>query len=174
VKENQPALLAAIRALTATLDPTDTDEDRCITRSRQEDRTVEIFPAARAVAGTEWEPHIQTIIRVTRSTLVRSAKTGLWKERQEVAYYVTSATGRSAKFWADAIRGHWGIENRNHYVRDVTQAEDQSRIRQNPGIMARVRSFALNILRANGVKNVADATWRGAINLDKILAYNAI
>ena len=174
VKENQPALLTAIRALTATLDPTDTDHSRGRGRSRQEDRTVEMFPAAQAVADTEWEPHIKTIIRATRRTLIKSAKTGLWKERHEVAHYVSSAAGRSAKFWASAVRGHWAIENRNHYVRDVTQAEDQSRIRQNPGIMARARSFALNILRANSVKNVANATWRGAINLDTILAYNAI
>ncbi len=34
--------------------------------------------------------------------------------------------------------------------------EDKSRIRNNPGIFAKLRSFALNILRVNKVKNIAD------------------
>ncbi|HQT62711.1 hypothetical protein, partial [Acidiphilium sp.] len=38
------------------------------------------------------------------------------------------------------------IENSSHYVRDVTFAEDRSRIRTNPGVIARLRSFAFNIL----------------------------
>ena len=59
---------------------------------------------------------------------------------------------------ANAIRDHWSIENRSHYVRDGSFAEDASRIRCNPGIFARLRSFAANILRFNHVHNVTDAT----------------
>ena len=98
----------------------------------------------------------------------------MWDQRGEVAYYVSSTSGLSAKAWAEIIRGHWGIENRNHYVRDVTCDEDRSRIRDNPGIMARARSFALNILRYNGVTNVAQALWYGALSLDTVLAYKGI
>ena len=55
-------------------------------------------------------------------------------------------------------------------MRDVTFAEDASRIRCNPGIFARLRSFAANILRANNVRNVADARWRIAFGgIDAIL-----
>lgn len=143
-------------------------------RSRAEDRIVEIFPAGHALASTEWHPYVKTIIRVTRRTLLRSAATGLWVERGEIAFYVSSADDLSATAWAAAIRGHWGIENRNHYIRDVSFDEDKSRIRDNPGIMARARSFALNIMRKNGVTNVAKALWNGALSLDHILAYNAI
>ena len=64
-----------------------------------------------------------------------------------------------AKTFASAIRNHWAIENQNHWVRDVTLAEDASRIRINPGIMARLRSQTLNIARANGVTNIANALW---------------
>ena len=77
----------------------------------------------------------------------------------------------SAKKAATAIRSHWGIENQNHYVRDVSMLKDDSRIRTNPGIFARARSFALNILRANGEKNIADALWRNALNLNRPLEY---
>ena len=105
---------------------------------------------------------------------MRQAATGMWVQRGEVAYYISSATGLSADTWGDVIRGHWGIENRQHYVRDVTCDEDRSRIRDNPGIMARARSFSLNILRHNGVANIAQALWNGALSLDLILEYKAI
>ena len=71
------------------------------------------------------------------------------------------------------MRGHWGIENRSHYVRDRLLREDDSRIRRKPGIFARLRSFALNILRANGVTNVSEAIYANALCLDRLLALAA-
>ena len=51
-------------------------------------------------------------------------------------------------------------------------AEDASRVRKNPGIMARIRSFAANILRANNVSNMADARYRNALGgLDHLAKY---
>ena len=47
------------------------------------------------------------------------------------------------------MRCHWHVENGLHYTRDVTFQEDQSRIRHNPGVFARLRSFAYNILRCD-------------------------
>ena len=94
----------------------------------------------------------------------------MWDRREETSFYVCSAP-LSAKKAAEAIRSHWGVENKNHYVRDVAMLEDASRIRINPGIFARARSFALNILRVNGEKNIADALWRNALNLNRPLAY---
>ena len=51
-----------------------------------------------------------------------------------------------------APRGHWSIENRSHYVRDVTLGEDASRIRKGcgPEIMAALRNAAIGFLRATG------------------------
>ncbi len=69
------------------------------------------------------------------------------------------------------MRGHWGIENRAHHVRDRILREDDSRIRTRPGLFARLRSFALNILRANGVTNVSEALYANALSLDRPLAY---
>jgi predicted transposase YbfD/YdcC len=174
LKANQANLFEAARAIATNDTAADIAFSRNNGRSRQEDRTVEVFPVAEALAATEWHPFIKTIIRVTRHTLLRSAATGMWNQRGEVAYYVSSAAGLPATEWAAAIRGHWAIENRNHYVRDVSCDEDRSRIRDNPGIVARARSFALNTLRANGVTNVAQALWNGALNLDHILAYKEI
>lgn len=68
------------------------------------------------------------------------------------------------------IRGHWSIENKNHYVRDVAMKEDKSRIRVNPQNMAIILSFALNILRYNGVKNIENRLYGNALNFKKLLA----
>ena len=56
-------------------------------------------------------------------------------------------------------------------MRDRILGEDVSRIRCHPGIFARIRSFALNILRAHGVANVSEAIYTNALSLDRLLAY---
>ena len=117
---------------------------------------------------------MHTAIRVTRQCLKRNSKTGLWDSTAEIAYYVCSAEGPSAERFGHAIRNHWGIENQDHYVRDVSLAEDDSRIRINPGIMARTRSMALNVPRANSVQNIALALWENALCLDRILTYRGL
>ena len=52
----------------------------------------------------------------------------------------------------------------------MTLGEDDSRIRQSPGAMARIRSAALNILRAKGIQNVSQALYVNALNFDQLLA----
>ena len=71
-------------------------------------------------------------------------------------------------------RKHWGIENSNHYVRDVTLQEDKSRIRKNPLNMAILRSFALNVLRHNGAKSIQNERYRCSINSAAIRKYKGI
>ena len=61
--------------------------------------------------------------------------------------------------------------HRSHYVRDVTFGEDQSRIRSKPAQFARLRSFALNILRANGTTNVRRELYLNALNPQNALSY---
>jgi predicted transposase YbfD/YdcC len=99
------------------------------------------------------------VIRVSRTVHRRDAATGLWDTSSEVAYFVCEFL-LPASLCAQAIRQHWAIENRSHYVRDGSFREDASRIRCNPGIFARLRSFATNILRFNDVENVSDTRYR--------------
>ena len=68
---------------------------------------------------------------------------------KSVASYVRAESRRTASGRSSAIRNHWAIENQNHWVRDVTLAEDVSRIRINPSIMARLRSQALRLFNAH-------------------------
>ena len=139
-------------------------------RGRQEIRTVEIFPLSQGAIDPEWQALLTTVIRVRRERMDRSSRSGLWAARaDEVAFHVSSAPV-TAPVAAAAIRGHWGIENRAHHVRDVTMAEDASRVRKNPGILARIRSFAANILRFNGADNIRDARYRLAVGgIDTLL-----
>lgn len=171
VKANQPALHRAVAALCDTAEPLDractTDKKR---RSRDERRLVEIFEPDKCLADTEWAGHVRAVIRVTRDVLHRSAASGLWRATSEIALFVSDLV-LPATACAKIIREHWSIENRSHYVRDGSFAEDASRIRCNPGIFARLRSFAANILRFNNAHNVTDARYRIAFGgVDAILA----
>ncbi|HEX5504572.1 MAG TPA: ISAs1 family transposase, partial [Thermomicrobiales bacterium] len=81
--------------------------------------------------------------------------------RQEVRYALTSlAPGEAAPAQLEALwRGHWTIENRVHYVRDVTMGEDagQQRTGHAPQALAALRNGVLNALRGRGWGSVADA-----------------
>ena len=100
----------------------------------------------RAKAAEFYSAGSGTIPPLPWQTFPPPFSTGLWKESRETSFYLSNRS-ITAKQAADAIRKHWGIENGLHYVRDVTLREDASRIRINPGIFARLRSFAYNILR---------------------------
>ena len=170
VKDNQPRLRDALVALCAGRAPSDrletVDRGR---HGREEHRRVELF----AVAGRlppEWREVVACAARITRLSWCKDTRTGLWRPRREVAYYVSQARLDAAGF-GRAIRAHWGIENRNHHVRDRVLREDDSRIRRKPGVFARLRSFALNILRADGVTNVSEAVYTNALSLDQLLAH---
>jgi predicted transposase YbfD/YdcC len=170
VKDNQPRLLESLAGLCAGQAPTDhLDTIDRHAHGREEHRRVEVF-AVDDRLDPDWQPFIASLVRVTRRTLCRDTRTGLWRPRREVAYYACQIP-LEARACAAAIRGHWGIENRNHHVRDRTLGEDASRIRREPGVFARLRSFALNILRGHGVGNVSEALYANALSLDRLLAY---
>jgi hypothetical protein len=61
-------------------------------------------------------------------------------------------------------RGHWTIENRLHWVRDVTFDEDRSRVRTGAGaqVMASLRNLAISLLRLAGARYIAPALRRCA------------
>jgi hypothetical protein len=69
------------------------------------------------------------------------------------------------------VRGHWGIENRLHYVRDVTMGEDASRIRSGSGpqALAALRNAAISQLRSDGVTNIAAGLRRNAARVRDLL-----
>ena len=71
----------------------------------------------------------------------------------------------------DLNRGHWGIENCLHWVRDVTFDEDRSQVRKGAGAqaMAALRNLAIGLLRCAGAKNIAAALRHCAYHVEKTL-----
>jgi predicted transposase YbfD/YdcC len=143
-------------------------------RNRIEKRETYVFKVTDfLIESADWNKHISCIAQVKRHTEVLDTKSNTWKVREETAYYASSHL-HEASIFAYAIRAHWGCENRHHYVRDVAMKEDASRIRKNPGIFARLRSFALNILRFNKEANIQGALFENAINFGKLRKYKGI
>jgi predicted transposase YbfD/YdcC len=169
VKQNQPTLHETLARLCAEHRPFDSHETVDRRRhGRQEHRLVEVFDTAGQL-DPEWQPLIACVARVSRLTFEKDTRSGLWPSREEIGCYACQIR-LDAETLARAVRSHWGIENRDHYVRDVTLGEDDSRIRHRPGGMARIRSTALNILRAKGVQNVSQTLYVNALNFDRLLA----
>ena len=103
------------------------------------------------------------------SEVVKDGQTAL-----EVRSFITSVS----RPVADAaqllkwVRGQWSIENRSHYVRDVTMGEDASRIRQRSGpeVMAAFRNATIGFLRTMGVTNIAESLRRNASQASQLFA----
>ena len=74
------------------------------------------------------------------------------KKTVEVVYLITSDRAAGPAALAAWVRGHWHIENKLHWVRDVTYQEDKSLVRTGnaPRVMATLRSLAISILRLDG------------------------
>jgi predicted transposase YbfD/YdcC len=141
--------------------------------NRLECRTVSVWPLAAGTGPEPWHDHFQSFIRVERQTEVFDTRQKAWTPRDETAYYLATTT-LTAAHAATLIRNHWGIENRLHYVRDVTLREDASRMRRNPGLFAVLRSFALNLLRFNGIQHISQALYDNALDFNLVLAYQGL
>ena len=173
VKGNQKTLLNDCEMIAATTRPDEVyQEPLTKTRNRLESRRVEIFISPALTNAEEWGL-VKVVVKVQRFRQLLDTRTNTWKNSDETSFYISTII-LSAPEFCDAIRNHWGIENRNHYVRDVTLGEDKSRMRTNPHIFVKLRSFALNIMRKNNVENVSLELFENCMNLDKVLNYAGV
>jgi predicted transposase YbfD/YdcC len=160
VKENQPDLWEAIATLFA-LPPPGERFGRAWSRDRHGDRHESRLLLASAALGAylDW-PHLGQVCATVRQITHKGTT------RTETRYAITSLTpARAAPRRLLAIgRGHWGIENRLHWVRDVTFDEDRCQVRTGaaPQVLAAVRNTAIGVLRRAGHTNIAAALRRHA------------
>jgi predicted transposase YbfD/YdcC len=160
VKANQPTLHAEIAALFADPDAAVSGaEERTVHSQRIERRRLR---ASTELGGyTDWPGLAQTLCMERRVT---DRRTG--EMRAEIAYAVTSLSAQRATpaqlltLW----REHWHIENKLHWVRDVTYGEDRSTVRAGAGpqALAAMRNRAIGLLRLGGATNIAAACRRYA------------
>ena len=174
VKKNHPQMYAEL-ALFYDLPGILADQehyDRCRTVSkghgRIETRTLESLSAK----CEEWQwPDVAQILRRTCVRLER--KKG--KCTLRVSYALTSLTVEEARaadleqLW----RGHWTIENRKHYVRDVTLGEDRQPMHSGhaPQVLAALRNALIDMWRSAGWTNIADAVRDTAASVQRALTF---
>lgn len=175
LKGNHPKLRAAVRTVCQTQPHAEqayaVDLGR---RNRIEQRTARVWPLPEGTGTEPWHDHFKAVVEVRRRVEVFNPARRRFEARKEpVAYYLITREA-SADTLAQAIRGHWGVENRLHHVLDTAFDEDASRIRSNPGVFALLRHFALNLLRHNGQTNIRAALYDNAMDLDRVLNYKGV
>jgi hypothetical protein len=102
----------------------------------------------------DW-PGVEQVFRLTRQRKEKG------KVTVEVVYGITSLSTLAADVWRllGFTRGHWGIENGLHYVRDETLGEDRCRVRRGraPRVLASMRNVAVYLMRGAEYPSVAAA-----------------
>jgi len=113
----------------------------------------------------EWEG-LRSIIQVKSYRHIFKGKY-LLVSKPCTRYYISSLDETVERF-AQRIRDYWHVENKVHYVRDVTQGEDASRMRVHPlpNLMALARNFSLNLYRDKGFKNMAQVQRKAGQGLE--------
>lgn len=155
VKANQPTLHTLIKALPWAEVPIG-DRRRDDGHGRRETRTVKAL-TDRTPGGLGF-PHAEQAVRITRTRTVKG------KTSRETAYLITTLPAEDAQpdQLQDWARLEWHIENRLHWIRDVTLREDahQARTGNGPAVAAVLRNTAIGYHRTNGETNIARATRR--------------
>jgi predicted transposase YbfD/YdcC len=168
LKQNQGKLFDAVarrfaragtRSVAKRLEPA--------THDRQEARRATVIRDTRVAAANRF-PGVVALARITS----RRRLHGKRAEKPAVRYYLLSKY-IPAKRLLQIVRGHWGIENRLHWVLDVVFAEDGNRTRKDngPENLAILRRFAINIIRSHPDRismrqKVKRAGWDDAFLLD--------
>ena len=110
---------------------------------------------SQALQGYISFPYAQQVFHIERQVYTTKGE----PKRQESVYGVTSLCKEQAdaKRLLELNRGHWEIENRLHWVRDVLFQEDKSQVRtkEGPRTMATLRNLAISLFRLRGHSNIA-------------------
>ena len=148
VKQNQPTLYQQVEGAVAEAleqDGQEIDEHQTVEtgHGRQETRTYAIFPKPESVdPDGQWRDLNAVGIAITE----RSDSRG--RVSMETRYYILSRLLGAGSF-AEAVRGHWGIENHLHWQLDVSFREDECRVCRDhaPANLSVIRRFALGLLK---------------------------
>jgi Transposase len=163
VKGNQKKLLKQIQQNTSNNGLyTDYHVEETRGRGRTEIRKTFIYKDLSGISN-EWIA-LRRIIRIERYVYKKN------KKSHETAYYISDIASNKARHFAKHIRGHWGIENRLHWVKDVNMKEDDSKIKKGsaPENFSILRNIVCNIYRTNGFDSIKYAIELHANNFKEL------
>jgi len=150
VKDNQPKLSAAIRQFFAQhLEDNLSDleyrhhETRDEEHGRIDERAYYLAKVPQDFSVRKQWPHVKAI-----GYAVRLCEHADGRQSHDVRYYILSRYVSGRRF-AEAVRGHWGIENSLHWVLDMNFREDESRTRHRvfADNLSWLRRFAITLLK---------------------------
>lgn len=171
LKENQKELLSNCKDLVRFTKPLQQHEQTNAERNRLEKRVLTAYAIDKDfIEDAQWREAINTIYKVQRLVEKFSTKKKQYEVSEEVSYYISNKPLPANQAF-ELIQNHWRIENSNNYVRDVSMMEDFSRIRIKPEIMAKLRSFALNIMRKNQVSNIKGEMYQNSLCISSLYSY---
>lgn len=134
------------------------------TRSRITCRIVSVFDDINGI-DSQWAG-LKSFVQVDRIGL------RLGRRYQQTNYYISSLSACATQF-AQIIRGHWGIENRLHWVKDVVFQEDAAPFRHHntASNWSLIRNIAINIARYNGYDSLTKAERFLAHDIDQLFSF---
>lgn len=162
VKANQPSLLSSIKEIIETSSSLSSFTEEQTKRGRKEKRITKIYlPTSKIPDG--WYG-LNRIIQVERNFESKKAF------HQTQSFYISSLLTNDAAIFSKGIRGHWLIENRLHWVKDVILKEDTTRHKSGNAAknMSIIRNIAINIIRENGYESAKYATLFFASNVKEL------
>ena len=172
-KGNQPGLLKRLKALPWKQVPAGhTSTTRA--HGRIAERTCKVVTVTDSAGGLGF-PGAAQAIQITRRTKRITPKPGKknsWRTKTVYAIVTLPAEQASPAEQATWIQNHWLIENRLHWVRDVTLGEDlhQTRTRNGPHVLAILRNVVISVLRLADHDNIARALRHYGRHTDQAIA----
>jgi predicted transposase YbfD/YdcC len=157
VKENQPQLDADLAELFAEpgAEPFIADQATRLNKGHGRIEQRRLRTSLDLADFSDWPGLQQAFILERKATVLKTGEL-----RQETVYGITSLSAQRAQATQllSLTRGHWSIENRAHWVRDVTFGEDASQVRQGslPQMMAALRNCVINLFRLHHIRYIPD------------------
>ncbi len=148
VKGNQKTLLEEVKRVARSQIPLSTYHLEQKGHGRDMTWQVSVFDASNSGKTAEWK-------NLKRVILVKRERTQKQKSIKKDAFFISDLALQSEEFH-QGIRGHWGIENRLHWVKDVVHKEDSNRIKKENAPLNRavLSTIAINIHRKNGHQSI--------------------
>jgi len=162
VKANQGRLYRQLEALVAYRPPRQSSTPSLEHQhGRKEQRQVMVY-SAKGLDTQRWRG-VKTVLCVERYRCYQG------QDSTHRAFYLSSVA-TTASLWMEMVRGHWSIDNRLHWPKDVVLNEDDAYGRDANALLnaSLFRSITINVLRLNGFDSLTSALRQLANQVDQI------